>query len=126
MYVIHHRWYVINPKEETYKAYALITYSSQGELITYAYRRLHTNPSDWIKKERSFHFVLFLGPTLNMEPVLKPDFLYNFLFIILFYKPFSFSCFLNFTNHKKQSFFFFRIGNYIVRQSATSTNPTTH
>ena len=51
--VIHRRWYVINPKEETYKAYALITYSSQGELTTYAYRRLHTNPSDWIKNSRS-------------------------------------------------------------------------
>ena len=27
---------IINPKEETYKAYALMTYSSQSELITYA------------------------------------------------------------------------------------------
>ncbi len=38
-------------------------------VITYAYRRLHTNPSDWIKKEKLFQASLFLGPTLKMEPV---------------------------------------------------------
>ena len=40
MYVIHRRWYVINPKEETYKSYDLMTYSSQGELITYSLREI--------------------------------------------------------------------------------------
>ena len=67
MDVIHRRWYVINPKEETYKAYALITYSSQGELITYAYRRLHTNPSDWIKIRQSIDCLIFWRhhPDLN-------------------------------------------------------------
>ena len=45
----------------------------------------------------------------------KPDFLYNFLFIICFYKFFSLSCFLNLANHKKQSFFFSWISNNIAR-----------
>ena len=48
MYVIHRRWYVINPKAKTYNPCGLMTYSSLCELITYALRRLHTNPSDWI------------------------------------------------------------------------------
>ena len=42
--------YVINPKENTPAA---MTYSSQGELITFRYRGLHTNPSAWIKKKDS-------------------------------------------------------------------------
>ena len=33
MYVIHRRWYVINPKEETYKSYALMTYRLQRKRI---------------------------------------------------------------------------------------------
>ena len=39
-------------------------------VITYAYRRLHTNPSDWIKKERSENFVLFLEAPTGFEPVI--------------------------------------------------------
>ena len=31
--------------KRTYKATALMTYSSQGELITFRYRGLHTGPS---------------------------------------------------------------------------------
>ena len=55
MYVIHRRWYVINPKQNTP---AVMPYTLR--VITYALRRLHTNPSDWItKKERSKNFVLF-------------------------------------------------------------------
>ena len=69
MYVIRNLFrYVINPKEETYKAYALITYSSQGELTTYAYRRLHTNPSDWIKiKHLSKQVLYFLASRTDLD-----------------------------------------------------------
>ena len=67
--VIHRRWYVIDPKEETYKVYALITYSSQGELITYALRRLHTNPSDWIKNKTVRRLSYFLELLTGIEPV---------------------------------------------------------
>ena len=69
---IHHRWYGINPKERAYKSYDLMSYSSQSELITYALRRLHTNPSDWIKKERSDCFVLFLSLVSKKELVRNP------------------------------------------------------
>ena len=51
--------YVINPKEETYKAYALMTYRLQSKRITYAYRRLHANPSDWIKIRQSKDCLIF-------------------------------------------------------------------
>ena len=61
--------YVINPKEETYKAYALMTYRLQRKRITYALRRLHTNPSDWIKNKTVRRLSCFLGPTLKMEPI---------------------------------------------------------
>ena len=40
-----------------------------------AYARLHTNPSDWIKNKTVRRLSYFLGPTLKMEPVEKPDFL---------------------------------------------------
>ena len=59
MYVIHRRWYVINPKAKTYNPCGLMTYSSLCELITYAYRRLHTNPSDWIKNKALREEVLY-------------------------------------------------------------------
>ena len=64
----HEVMYVINLKEETYKAYALITYSSQGELTTYAYRRLHTNPSDWIKNKtvRRLSYFLEVPPRFEL------------------------------------------------------------
>ena len=65
MYVIHCRWSVINPKEDTP---AVMPYTLR--VITYAYRRLHTNPSDWIKKERSDNFVLFLEAPTGFEPVI--------------------------------------------------------
>ena len=34
--VIHRRWYVINPKEETYKVNALMTYRLHSKRTTYA------------------------------------------------------------------------------------------
>ena len=55
----HEVMYVINPKEETYKAYALMTYRLQSKRITFAYRRLHTNPSDWIKNKALREEVLY-------------------------------------------------------------------
>ena len=63
------KMHVINPKKRECKAYALMTYSLRCKLITYAYRRLHTNPADWIKKERSLHFVLFLVRIMGLEPI---------------------------------------------------------
>ena len=36
------------------------------------------------KKNHPFGWFLFLGPTLKMEPVLKPDFLLFQLFIAIF------------------------------------------
>ncbi len=68
MYVIHRRWYVINPKEDTYKAYALMTYRLQSKRITYAYRRLHTNPSDWIKNKTVQRLSYFLEAPPGFEP----------------------------------------------------------
>jgi len=44
------KMYVTNPKKETYTPGDLMPYCSEIKLITYALRRLHTNPSDWIKK----------------------------------------------------------------------------
>ena len=60
--------YVINPKEETYKSYDLMTYRLHCKRITYAYRRLHTNPSDWIKKSKSQKDLDFLAPPAQLEP----------------------------------------------------------
>ena len=74
----HEVMYVINPKEETYKAYALITYSSQGELTTYAYRRLHTNPSDWIKIKHFRRSALFFGSPVQKRTGEKPLILLGF------------------------------------------------
>ncbi len=51
--------FVIKPKKRAYKAYALMTYSSLCELITYALRQLHTNPLDWIKKNEDFSSFFF-------------------------------------------------------------------
>jgi len=62
----HHKvMYVINPKEETYKSYDLMTYRLQSKRITYALRRLHTNPSDWIKNKTVRRLSYFLG-VLNL------------------------------------------------------------
>jgi len=78
--VIHRRWYVINPKEETYKSYDLMTYRLQSKRITYAYRRLHANPSDWIKNKAPRDEVLyFLSFVSEKEQGGKPRI---FLFII--------------------------------------------
>ena len=52
--VIHYRWYVINTKYETFKSCDLMTCRLQCKRITYALRRLHANPSDWIKIRQSF------------------------------------------------------------------------
>jgi hypothetical protein len=56
MYVIHRRWYVINPKEDTP---AVMPYTLR--VITCAYRRLHTNPSDWIKNKTVRRLSYFLS-----------------------------------------------------------------
>ena len=64
MYVIQNLfWYVINPKENTPAA---MPYTLR--VITYAYRRLHANPSDWIKKEKLFSSFSFLAAELGFEP----------------------------------------------------------
>ena len=64
MYVIHRRWYVINPKEDTP---AVMPYTLR--VITCAYRRLHTNPSDWIKNKTVRRLSYFLVLVTGIEPV---------------------------------------------------------
>ena len=69
----HEVMYVINPKGETYKSYDLMTYRLQSKRITYAYRRLHTNPSDWIKNKALREEVLyFLSLLFEKELVRNP------------------------------------------------------
>ena len=78
----HHKvMYVINPKTKTYNPCSLMTYSSLCELITCAYRRLHTNPSDWIKKDKSFDLSFFGCFELNgtNEMCLKTEDFYHLL-----------------------------------------------
>ena len=60
--------YVINPKEETYKSYDLMTYRLQSKRITFAYRRVHTNPSDWIKNKTVQRLSYFLEAPPGIEP----------------------------------------------------------
>ena len=52
MYVIHRRWYVINPKKETYKAHALMTYRLRCKRITYSLREI-TYQSFGLDKKRT-------------------------------------------------------------------------
>ena len=61
MDVIQRSWYVINPKKGAYKPYGLMAYRLQNKRITYAYRRYHTNPSDWIKVKHFLRSALFFG-----------------------------------------------------------------
>ena len=75
MYVIHRRWYVINPKEDTP---AVMPYTLR--VITCAYRRLHTNPSDWIKIKHFFRSALFFGSpswTRTNDPAVNSRMLYR-------------------------------------------------
>ena len=51
--------------KRTYKANALMTYSSQGELITFRYRGLHTEPSASDKNmDTPFGVSIFLPPVI--------------------------------------------------------------
>ena len=60
----HHKvMYVINPKEDTP---AVMLYTLR--VITCAYRRLHTNPSDWIKIKTSKEVLYFLAALLGPRP----------------------------------------------------------
>ena len=64
MYVIRNLFrYVINPKEYTP---AVMPYTLR--VITCAYRRLHTNPSDWIKNKTVRRLSCFLAPPAGLEP----------------------------------------------------------
>ena len=54
--------YVINPKEDTP---AVMPYTLC--VITYAYRRLHTNPSDWIKNKTVRRLSYFLEAPPRIE-----------------------------------------------------------
>ena len=77
MYVIQNIfWYVINPKERNIQALRLddIQFALRTDYIL-AKARLHTNPSDWIKKEKLFRASLFLGTDTQNGTGLKPDFL---------------------------------------------------
>ena len=63
MYVIQNLfWYVINPKERNIQALRLddMQFALRTDYIL-ANARLHTNPSDWIKKEKLFQASLFFG-----------------------------------------------------------------
>ena len=70
--------YVINPKEETYKSYDLMTYRLQSKRITYAYRRLHTNPSNWIKIKDFRRSALFFVSPVRKRTGEKPLILLGF------------------------------------------------
>ena len=73
MYVIQNLfWYVINPKDETYKPDGLMTYRLQSKRITYAYRRLHANPSDWIEKSKSFDLLFSWSGLRGSNPPPPP------------------------------------------------------
>ena len=54
---------VINPKEDSP---AVMPYTLR--VITCAYRRLHTNPSDWIKNKTVRRLSCFLAPRVGLEP----------------------------------------------------------
>lgn len=65
---IHRRWHGINPKGRNIQSLRFddIPFALQTDYIL-SYARYHTNPLDWIKKERSFHFVLFLSLLYEKE-----------------------------------------------------------
>ena len=69
----HEVMYVINPKENTP---AVMTYTLR--VITYAYRRLHTNPSDWIKIKDYRSSPLFFGSPVQKRTGEKPLILLGF------------------------------------------------
>ena len=59
----HEVMYVINPKGDTS---AVMPYTLR--VITYALRRLHTNPSDWIKNKTVRRLSYFLEAPPGFEP----------------------------------------------------------
>ena len=58
---------VINTKDCKDTRSRVVTYTLR--VITFASRRLHTNPSDWIKKEPRYCEALFLVRETGLEPV---------------------------------------------------------
>ena len=75
MYVIRHKtecnhneiMNVINTKDCKDTRSRVVTYTLR--VITFALWRLHTNPSDWIKKEPRYCEALFLVRETGLEPV---------------------------------------------------------
>ena len=71
MYVIRNLFrYVINPKEDTP---AVMPYTLR--VITCAYRRLHANPSDWIKIRQSEDCLIFCHSCPKKNWLKTEDFL---------------------------------------------------
>ena len=68
--------YVINPKQNTP---AVMPYTLR--VITYALRRLHTNPSDWIKIKHLSKQVLYFLSFVSEKELVK-----NRVFTLWFYK----------------------------------------
>ena len=60
--------YVINPKVKKYKSCDLMTYRLQCKRITFRYRGLHTNPSDWIKIRQSEDCLIFWPARRDLNP----------------------------------------------------------
>ena len=54
----------INPKENA--RWRVMPYACGDYILAHA--RLHTKPSDWIEKSKSFRLAFFLAPPVGLEP----------------------------------------------------------